>query len=305
MFGRSCARKSTEQDLIKAFNEENYDKCEEYLRKGMRINVLVYADIKNKKMIDFLKAHDFTWNMERGTEGMPDSGDTLPLRAARGEARGIYDNYMEDLLSVKAYIGPQGWVGRRDNDIIEEEYLSTPLIETIKYANFKDALLILNQDFTSLNTGVDSMQEYVNLRDINGRTAYDYAHIHIGNPLQQTVMQHLCDLGADQCAQIKEIQDGKRNVPEGATSVISWEPIVSGEKMVNFQDEFKYGRYYTEGNWKGIKTKGVNPFTGTPGKPIKEITRYTAKVGRSRSSRSKSSRSKSSRTRSTSRSTSR
>ena len=280
-FGRSCARSTpTEHDLIAAFNEEDYKKCEKYLGApyNMRINVLVYAEIKNKEMVEFLADHGFNWSTERVTNGAPGDGDTLPLRAARCEACGIYNNFIVDLIAVDAYFGVQG------------RYKSTPFIEAIRY-NLDDALVILDElenDFASINTGVGSLKEYINIRDIDGRSAYDYS-LDTGD---DTLTQRLCDLGADQCTTIKEIKGAERTIPEGAKSAISWEPIAPEDNMVNFQDEFKYGRYYTAGNWGGIKSKGVNPFTGTP---IEEITKYTAKGGRTKS------RSKSSKTRSKSR----
>jgi hypothetical protein len=76
-------------------------------------------------------------------------------------------------------------------------------------------------------------------------------------------------------------QRTNRNVPANATNAVSYENIVNGANMVNFQGEFGHGRFYTKNTFNKIQPyiysgKKRNPFTQQNIEPG-NITRYTAK----------------------------
>ena len=50
----------------------------------------------------------------------------------------------------------------------------------------------------------------------------------------------------------------RRNVPHGASDPVSYEDIGDGDKMVDFDQEYKYGRYYKKETFPMLK--GKNPF---------------------------------------------
>lgn len=66
-----------------------------------------------------------------------------------------------------------------------------------------------------------------------------------------------------------------RDVPSGSTDPILYTDISDGDLMVDFDNEYSFGRYYLASTYKHLKKK--NPFKG---KPIDEstVTKYKAKI---------------------------
>jgi hypothetical protein len=69
-----------------------------------------------------------------------------------------------------------------------------------------------------------------------------------------------------------------RSLPANAINTITHGNIQDGNNMVNFQNEFKYGRFYTKNTYDKFKLK-QNPVTR---EPIKEVKSYKASVRKTR-----------------------
>lgn len=65
----------------------------------------------------------------------------------------------------------------------------------------------------------------------------------------------------------------QRDVPMGASDPITYEDIKNGDKLVDFENEYKYGRYYLKSTFPLLQ--GKNPFTK---RKIGKTTDYTAKL---------------------------
>ena len=68
------------------------------------------------------------------------------------------------------------------------------------------------------------------------------------------------------------VYEEERTLPDDATEINSYVPIKKGDKMVDFNKEFSFGRYYYEESLKNLN--GKNPFTR---EPIADITYYIVK----------------------------
>jgi len=132
-----------------------------------------------------------------------------------------------------------------------------------KDATEKTALIIValsrNSNLLILNYLVEHGAD-VNVKDWAGRTALDWARSY--NKFE--IIEYLNPTPI--------VYGEERSVPEGATEVISYAPIEKGDKMVDFNNEFSFGRYYYQESLKYLR--GQNPFTR---ERIADITYYIVK----------------------------
>lgn len=79
--------------------------------------------------------------------------------------------------------------------------------------------------------------------------------------------------------QMNPVVPQNRNLPANAENAITFAPIANGAEMVNFQDEFGHGRYYTQGTYNqfqvGPNGRKKNPFTQ---ENILETMPYIARI---------------------------
>ena len=54
----------------------------------------------------------------------------------------------------------------------------------------------------------------------------------------------------------------RRDVPHGASDPVSYEDIGEGDEMVDFDEEYRYGRYYKKETFPLLRRK--NPFKNQP-----------------------------------------
>jgi hypothetical protein len=66
----------------------------------------------------------------------------------------------------------------------------------------------------------------------------------------------------------------EREIPINATDLITNEEIENGDIMVNFDDEFEYGRFYKQSTFRRFPNPKTNPLKRTL---IASTTRYKAK----------------------------
>lgn len=65
-----------------------------------------------------------------------------------------------------------------------------------------------------------------------------------------------------------------RKIPADAENAVTFEQIPDGERMVNFHDEYKHDRYYTQSTYEKLPVPKMNPYTR---KAIESYKVYQAK----------------------------
>jgi hypothetical protein len=90
--------------------------------------------------------------------------------------------------------------------------------------------------------------------------------------------------------QVNPIVPQNRNLPVNATNAITYAPIANGAEMVNFQEEFGHGRYYTQETYNqlplGPNGRKKNPYTqANILEPMPYIARIANPIGGKRRSR--------------------
>ena len=270
-----------EQQLHIAFNNSNFEECERLLANGVDINSKVFINnipnytvtlfwyVRDQEMFNFLKDHEFDWNTRNN------KGETSAIIACGASTfdgwRGIgpvykgYDDIVLDLLGTDNI----------DWSIVSNDG-STALIMAA-FSGFVDSVdYILDWGRDGILNGVDNMEAYVNIRDSYGMSAYNYMETYDEEghfQIRKEMLEKLCDLGADDCHLKIENIGEKIITTKDPADTYTHNNIKNGNNMVNFNDEFKYGRYYTKASFNIFPKK--NPYTL---KKIKKAYKYKAKL---------------------------
>lgn len=67
----------------------------------------------------------------------------------------------------------------------------------------------------------------------------------------------------------------ERVIPKDSTNAVTFHPISNGTIMVDFDNEFRHGRYYTRETYDRLPSPKINPFTR---KEIHRVSYYKAKL---------------------------
>jgi hypothetical protein len=152
---------------------------------------------------------------------------------------------------------------------------STALIMAAK-SGLVDALdYILDWGSDGILIGVDDMRAYVNMRDNNGKSTYDYMEDYNNNiRIRDEMLQKLRNLDAEGSSNLEIENIGEKTInTKEPSNVYTHNNIKNGNNMVNFNDEFKYGRYYTKASFNTFPK--VNPYSR---KKIRKAYTYKAKL---------------------------
>jgi len=287
-FGTRCRRRSKpkqpmlDESLHAAFEDKNMEEFKKLLDKGANINSI----IKDKTLFNYIKDYDmffdltntsFNWNIKYA------DGDSPALIAARFAI--FYEDADNDILEDMIKYAEIDWS-------IKSPSGNTPLIEAAQYGNTLGFESILVSGISDELHGVDNIKDYINIKNDEGHPALIYVN-DFTEPYKTKMINLLCDTGADDCNVIITDSNESRIIKSGEANAISYVNIANGAKMINFHDEFKLGRFYTEDTFNSLKTPKTNPFTA---EKIAKATRYTATVPKNSNSK------KSGKTRSKSRS---
>lgn len=115
----------------------------------------------------------------------------------------------------------------------------------------------------------------------DGQSLLDYAEADVGRYGHPEILDVLRELGALTAAQMREgvqyIREKQpRILPRNATNIVSYVDIEDGTPMANFDDEFRFGRYYTEESFRTLP-RMENPFTRQPINHA-SVRLYTAQI---------------------------
>ena len=261
--------RTPEQRLHAAFQARNFEECERLLATGANINstitlnnmedytVTLFWYVRDEAMLNFLRDHRFDWNTRNNR------GETSAIIACGEPTFEGYDDIVLDLLGQDA-----------DWSIVSNDG-STPLIMAAKYG-LVDALdYILDWGSDGILIGVGNMSAYVNMRDNDGKSAYDYMEDYNNNiRIRDEMLQKLRNLGAEGSSNLEIENIGEKTInTKEPSNVYTHNNIKNGNNMVNFNDEFKYGRYYTKASFNTFPK--VNPYSR---KKIRKAYTYKAKL---------------------------
>jgi ankyrin repeat protein len=218
-------------------------------------------------MLDFLNNNRFDWNIRNN------AGQTPAILTAQGIG---YSNYYDDLY-LDLMVTTADW------SLVDNKG-KTPLM----YAAIHDCIDIFFHILKMGTTlrGITNLKDYVNMRDINGKSAYDYVVQYIreddpdGDPTQQHKQDMLSDLVEAGYEPIIMNNVGTKTIynirgKSPPATQLFMNNIVTGNNMIDFNNEFNYERYYKESEFNALPRPKKNPYTR---KKITRAHRYKAKI---------------------------
>jgi len=262
--------RTPEQRLHAAFQARNFEECERLIAAGTNINstirlnimedytVTLFWYVKDEVMFNFLRDHRFDWDTRNNL------GETSAIIASG--ASPIFEGYDDVVLDL---------LGQDADWSIVSNDGSTPLIIAAK-SGLVDALdHILDWGSDGILMGVENIQTYINMRDNTGKSAYDYMEDYNNNTrIRDEMLQKLRNLGATAGSNLEIENIGEKPITtKDPVNTYTHNNIKNGNNMMNFNDEFKYGRYYTKASFNTFPK--VNPYTR---KKIRKAYTYKAKL---------------------------
>jgi len=159
----------------------------------------------------------------------------------------------------------------------------TPLMYASRTSAVDNIRIIIDFGKDGLLEGVPNFKEYVNTKDVEGRTALDMVSLEgvFWEGWTLTIMRMLKAAGATDniipnentgSLPVLQNENSPNNIP---TNRITYDPIEENNMMVNFNNEYKYGRYYKKSSYNLLPEPKKNPFTG---KKITKTRTYKAKL---------------------------
>jgi ankyrin repeat protein len=275
-FGRTCKRNSV-RNLIKLLKDPDSTTAEikaSIENNYMKINNFVdgepplFAAIKSKSNRNL----DLVLKESAANVDIKDSHSNTPCHIAVK----CNNAFAIDLLIMTE--------ARFDE---KDSYGRTPLSHAVSKGYYDCVKILVEGNVNYIdhnNNNSEIITADIGSTDNNDKSVVDYiCNEYDGedkDELSLKILKLLCEWGSSdaKCDSTEYIVEnvGELNVPKNAENAVMLSEIKNGNSMINFHDESKQGRYYTEKTFKGLR--GKNPFTR---EKISRVKKYTAKIKKS------------------------